>query len=79
MPATIHPFPSSLSKLTRIRHLAERVADTVAALDLEPDLTVPALCSVVFEIATNAPDPELGRQAAESLRIVAGLIDKYRP
>lgn len=77
MPATIHPFPSTLSKLTRIRDLATHVADTVATHGPEPDLTVPALCSVVFEIATNAPDPELARKAAESLRIVAGLIEKH--
>ena len=77
MPATIHPFPSSLSKLTRIRDLANHVADTVAIHGPEPDLTVPALCSVVFDIATNTPDPQLSRRAVESLRIVAGLIEKH--
>ena len=78
MTANPLPFPSSAYRLTRIRDLAGKVAGTVAACGLEPALTVPALCSVVFEIATNAPDPELRRQTAESLHIVADLIGKYR-
>ena len=77
MSATIHPFPSSLSKLSRIRGLADHIAESVAALGPEADLAVPALCAVIFEIATNAPDPETSRQTAESLRIVAGLIERH--
>ena len=77
MPATIHPFPFSVSNLTRIRGLADHIAKSLVTHGPEADLAVPALCSVVFEIATNAQDPELGRRAVESLRIVASLIEKH--
>jgi hypothetical protein len=77
MPATLHPFPVSLSKLTLIRGLADHIGDAIASLGPDSDLAVPALCSVVFDIATNSPDPELCRRAAMSLRVVAGLIEEH--
>ena len=79
MPATIHPFPVPLKKLTRIRGLADLISDALAMLGPDSDLAVPALCSVVFEIAANSPDPELSRRAARSLRIVASLIEESCP
>lgn len=75
MPATLHEFPTLLTKVTRIRGLADDLSRAVEAISPDSDLTVPALCSVLFEIAANAPDPELGRRAARSLRIVAALIE----
>ncbi len=77
MSAIIHPFPSTPAKLTCIRGLADHVAAAIVALGAEADLAVPALCSVIFEIATNAADPGLGRQTAESLHMVAGLLEKH--
>ena len=76
MSATIHSFPTLLTKVTRIRGLADDLAQAVEAISPDNDLTVPALCSVLFEIVANASDPELGRRAARSMRVVAALIEE---
>ena len=69
---------SMQSKLERIRSLATKVGKTVSDGDSPADLAVPALCSVIFDIASRCEEPEFGRRTAESLRAVALLLEQHQ-
>jgi len=74
--ASIHPFPAQLAKLESVDGLADRIGQTVAEMGSESGLAVPALCAVIFRIATEAPQQDIGHGAVRALRVVASLIEE---
>ena len=75
MSANVHTFPTFLITVTRIRSLADELGRSIEAISPNKDMTVPALCSVLYEIAANS-DPEFAHRAVRSLRVVASLIEE---
>ena len=76
MPASVRPFPGQLAKLETVDGVAEKIGQAVAAISTDSGLAVPALCAVIFKLATESPQQDIGHGAVRALRVVASLIEE---
>lgn len=76
MTASIHPFPTRLAKLETVDGLAEKIGEAVKGICPDPELAVPALCAVIFHVASNSPNADTRHGAVRALRVVASIIEE---
>jgi len=76
MTATIHPFPTKLAKLEAVDGLADEIGKIVGIISPNSELAIPALCAVIFQIATNSQDPDIRHGAVRALRVVASIVEE---
>lgn len=76
MTATIHPFPTKLATLEAVDGLADEIGKIVSIISPNTELAIPALCAVIFQIASNARDPNVRHGAVRALRVVASIVEE---